>query len=70
MENIEKIKTRERVKAEITLPYVLRLASESGCSVSREQATAFLNQEGHAYEMWKLMMKAAEEFLASHLLRP
>ena len=62
-------KDRDRVLAEITLPHLLRLANERGCSVSREQAAAFLNQEGHAYEMWKQMMQAGEEFLASSLLR-
>lgn len=62
-------KDRDRVLAEITLPHLLRLANERGCSVSREQAAAFLNQEGHAYEMWKHMMQAGEEFIASSLLR-
>lgn len=55
--------------AEITISYVLRLASEHGCSVSREQARVFLNEEGRAYEMWKHMMHAGEEFIASSLLR-
>jgi histidinol phosphatase-like PHP family hydrolase len=44
--------------AEITLPHLLRLAKEHGCSVTQQQAAAFLNQEGHAYEMWKHMMRA------------
>jgi hypothetical protein len=47
----------------------LRLANEHGCSVTRQQAAAFLNQEGHAYEMWKHMMQAGEEFIASSLLQ-
>ena len=55
--------------AEITISYVLRLASEQSCSVSREQARVFLNEEGRAYEMWKNMMQAGEEFIASSLLR-
>jgi len=46
-------KDRERVMAEITISYVLRLASE----------------EGRAYEMWKHMMQAGEEFIASSLLQ-
>jgi len=54
--------------AEITLPHVLRLANEHGCSVTQQQAAAFLNQEGHAYEMWKHMMRAGEEFVAASLL--
>jgi hypothetical protein len=62
-------KDRERVMAEITISYVLRLASEQGCSVSQEQARVFLNEEGRAYEMWKHMMQAGEEFIVSSLLR-
>ena len=61
-------KDRDRVMAEITLPHLLRLANEHGCSVTQQQAAAFLNQEGHAYEMWKHMMRAGEEFVASSLL--
>ena len=61
-------KDRERVMAEITISYVLRLASERGCSVSREQARVFLNEEGRAYQMWKHMMQAGEEFIAASLL--
>ena len=62
-------KDRERVIAEITLSHLMRLANEQGCPVSREQALAFLNQEGQAFEMWKHMMKAAEDFIACSLLR-
>ena len=62
-------KDRQRVMAEITISYVLRLASEQGCSVSREQARVFLNEEGRAYEMWKHMMQAGEDFIARTFLR-
>ena len=62
-------KDRDRVMAEITLSHLLRLATEQGCPVSREQALAFLNQEGRAFEMWKHMMQAGEEFIAGRLLR-
>ena len=62
-------KDRDRVMAEITLPHLLRLANEHGCSVSREQALAFLNEQGRAFEMWKHMMQAGEEFVASSLLQ-
>jgi len=62
-------KDRERVIAEITLSHLMRLGNEQGCPVSREQALEFLNQEGRAYEMWKHMMQAAEDFIASSLLR-
>ena len=54
--------------AEITLSHVLRLATEQDSPVSREQGLAFLNQEGHAYEMWKHMMQAAEDFIGCSLL--
>jgi len=62
-------KDRERVIAEITLSHLMRLGDEQGCPVSREQALAFLNQEGRAFEMWKHMMQAAEDFIACGLLR-
>jgi hypothetical protein len=62
-------KYRDRVMAEITLSHLLRLASEHGYSVSREQALAFLNQRGRAYEMWKHMMQAGEDFIAYSFLR-
>ena len=65
---IEK-KDRERVTAEITLSHLMRLGNDQGCPVSREQALAFLNQEGRAFEMWKHMMQAAEEFIAGSLFQ-
>lgn len=63
---IEK-KERERVVAEITLSHLIRLGNEQGCPVSRQQALAFLNQQGRAFEMWKHMMQAAEDFIAGSL---
>jgi hypothetical protein len=60
-------KDRDRVMAEITLSHLMRLAVEQGCPVSPEQARVFLNEEGRAYEMWKHMMQAGEEFIASNL---
>lgn len=62
-------KDRERVIAEITLSHLMRLGDEQGFPVSREQALAFLNQEGRAFEMWKHMMQAAEDFIACSLLQ-
>ncbi len=62
-------KDRERVTAEITISHLMRLGNEQGCPVSREQALAFLNQEGRAFEMWKHMMQAAEAFIAFSLSR-
>ena len=62
-------KDRERVIAEITLSHLMRMGNEQGCPVSREQALAFLNQQGRAFEMWKHMMQAAEEFIAGSLFQ-
>lgn len=62
-------KHRERVIAEITLLHLIRLGNEQGCPVNREQALAFLNREGRAFEMWKSMMQAGEEFIAHSLLQ-
>ena len=62
-------KDRERVTAEITVSHLMRLGNEQGWPVSREQALAFLNQEGRAFEMWKHMMQAAEAFIACSLSR-
>jgi len=61
-------KPRERVIAEITLPYVTQVAAGIGRDLSFEEAMAFLNQEGHAYAMWKQMMRAGEEYI-KHTLR-
>lgn len=61
-------KDRERVVAEVTLSHLMRLGNQEGCPVNREQALAFLNQAGLAFEMWKHMMQAAENFIASSLL--
>ncbi len=61
-------KVRDRVIAEITLSHLLRLANEHHCFVSRKQALKFLNQQGHAFEMWKQMMQAGEDFIARSLL--
>jgi hypothetical protein len=62
-------KDRERVIAEITLSHLIRLGNEQGYPVSRQQAVAFLNQEGRAFEMWKYMMQAAEVFIVGSLFQ-
>ena len=59
---------RDKVIAEITLCHLLRLACEQGLQVSREQALVFLNEE-NAYEMWKHMMHAGEDFIRGSLFR-
>jgi hypothetical protein len=56
-------KQREKVVAEISLSHMTQLAQEIGRSLSPEEALAFLNQDGRAYEMWKRMMQAGEEYL-------
>ena len=59
---------RDKVIAEITLFHLMRLAGERGLHVSREQALVFPNQES-AYEMWKHMMHAGEDFIRGSLSR-
>jgi hypothetical protein len=61
------MKKRERVVAEITLAHLTQFAREMGRSLSPEEAVAFLNQEGRAYDMWKHMMLAGEEYIKSNL---
>jgi uncharacterized protein (DUF2237 family) len=58
---------RERVTAEITVAHLVEFAREAGDELSTSQAEAFLNENGHAYEMWMHMMRAGEEFLKNHL---
>ena len=67
-ETYDAYERQSRVMAEITLAHLLRLAHEQGCCVNPEQARLFLTEEGRAYEMWKHMMQAGEEFIASNLL--
>ncbi len=56
-------KKRQRVTAEITAAHLTELASKLKCPLTHAQAIALLNNEGHAYEMWKWMMKAGEEYI-------
>ena len=60
-------KPREKVVAEITVPYLTQVAAGIGQELSREDAMAFLNQQGRAYDMWKQMMRAGEEYIKSTL---
>ena len=62
-------KKREKVVAEITLTHLTEFAEGLGLRMSHEEAIAFLNQNGRAYDMWKHMMHAAEDFIACSLLR-
>ena len=53
-------KVREKVVAEITLVHLVQIAAEAGDRVTREDAVAFLNQNGRAYDLWKNMMHAGK----------
>jgi hypothetical protein len=60
-------KQREKVVAEITVAHLTQFANESGRPLTAEEAVAFLNQQGRAYEMWKQMMHAAEDYIKKTL---
>jgi len=60
-------KKREKVVAEITVAHLTQFANESGRPLTAEEAVAFLNQQGRAYEMWKHMMHAAEDYIKNAL---
>ena len=74
MKNIDTVGSkkcwRERVTAEITVAHLIEFAREVGDEISTTQAEAFLNENGHAYEMWMQMMRAGEEFIKSHINPP
>lgn len=67
MRTMTRRKQRERVVAEIGLAHLTQVASELGRNLSPEEALAFLNHDGQAYEMWKRMMQAGEDYLKSAL---
>ena len=60
-------KKREKVVAEVTSTHVAEIAAETGLTLSSEEVLAFLNYEGRAYEMWKRMMQAGEEYITATL---
>jgi len=60
-------KRREKVVAEITVAHLTQFAAEVGRALSTEEALSFLNQHGRAYEMWKHMMLAGEEYIKTAL---
>jgi hypothetical protein len=62
-------KKREKVVAEISVSHLMEFANEIGRSMTQEEAIGFLNKEGRAYEMWKQMMHAGEEYLKAALDR-
>lgn len=62
-------KKREKVNAEITAAHLVQFAREVGAGMTHEDAIAFLNRNGRAYDMWKHMMKAGEEYIKQSLQR-
>lgn len=60
-------KFRQKVVAEITLAHLTQCAQELGGNLTLQEAVEFLNHHGHAYEMWKRMMQAGEEYMKSAL---
>jgi hypothetical protein len=62
-------KKREKVNAEITAAHLIQFARELGAGMTQEEAIAFLNRNGRAYDMWKHMMQAGEEYIKQTLKR-
>ncbi len=60
-------KKRERVVAEITATYLIKVMQEEGRALDEQQALAFLNEGGRAYIMWKQMMCAGETYIKAAL---
>jgi hypothetical protein len=62
-------KKRQKVSAEITAMHVVQFAREAGAGMTHEDALAFLNRNSQAYDMWKHMMQAGEEYIKKTLQR-
>jgi hypothetical protein len=58
---------RQKVVAEMTAAHLQQFAREMGTSLSGSDALLFLNEHGRAYEMWKQMMRAGEEYVKAKL---
>jgi hypothetical protein len=58
---------RRKVTAEMTVGHLEQIAREMGISFDDGEGLEFLNQHGRAYEMWRVMMRAAEEYLKTEL---
>jgi hypothetical protein len=54
---------RDKIVAEISLVHLIQFANEIGRALSPEEAMVFLNEEERAYEMWKRMMGAGEDYI-------
>jgi hypothetical protein len=60
-------KGREKVVAEIAAGFLVQVAREQGISLERSEAVNFLNEGSHAYEMWRAMMCAGEDYVRFEL---
>jgi hypothetical protein len=58
---------RQKVTAEMTTTHLEQIARELGAPLDAAAAAQFLNQQGRAYEMWKVMMQAGEEYIKAKL---
>ncbi len=58
---------RQKVVAEMTAAHLQQFARELGTPLSAPDALVFLNERGRAYEMWKEMMRAGEEYIKANL---
>ena len=58
---------RQKVVAEMTAVHLQQFAREMGTSLSTPDALVFLNEHGRAYEMWKQMMRAGEDYIKTKL---
>lgn len=58
---------RQKVVAEMTPAHLQQFARELGTSLSAPDALIFLNERGRAYEMWKEMMRAGEQYIKASL---
>jgi hypothetical protein len=58
---------RQKVVAEMTAAHLQQFAREMGRPLSAPDALVFLNERGRAYEMWKEMMRAGEEYIKASL---
>ena len=64
-------KKRERVVAELTYGHLMEIAKRAGQPMSKADAIRFLNQRGHANEIWRRMVAAGEDYLKESLpIRP
>ena len=58
---------RQKVVAEMTAAHLEQFAREIGAPLNGADALVFLNEHGRAYEMWKQMMQAGEEYIKKSL---